>query len=163
MIDCDTTTGQLTAAGILLHGPAWCLTDLTALWGEVAVRGDDRPIPLADGVDANRRHITVTEHSLPFVIDGAQDQFDNPYTNPWVGLELNLKYLRDNLIDPPGTTAGTRAASLLMPSGAIRTAAIHVLDIRLGRPVPGIDGFTGQDGALFDATLEISIPLGRFT
>lgn len=157
-LDYDTVTGELLISGYTMHGPGWCLTDLTALWTEAQVVGEDRPIPDGDAVPY-RRKITITEHSLDLVIGGDTDQTGVEYASPWVGLEENIAWLQANITDPPATTAGTRAAQLIMPSGEIRTADIHVLPIRLGPPLAA----DPNDGAIFAATLQIIIPDGRFT
>lgn len=158
-IDCAPSAGSLVIGDVSMNNGAWCALDLTPLWAEVAVRGGDRLIPTLDGVVPYRRRITVTEHSLPLLICGEVDHLGIEYPDPWVGLEENLAYLRANVVDPVATTAGTRAAQLTMPSGDVRTAAIHVLDLRLGEPIAP----DPVDGAIFRASLEISIPAGRFT
>lgn len=159
---CDTITGELTAAGIVMHGPGWCVLDCTPLWGQVNVTGGNRRLSRTHGDRPLPRYRTTTEHSLGMMICGETDQDGDPYPNPWLGLELNLKYLRDNLVDPPGTATGTRASTLLMPSGDLRTADVTYLDVRLGDPLTGHNGLNGNVTAAFNASLEISIAAGRF-
>lgn len=165
MSDCVTAlglsgygcTGTLTINAISLNCPAWDITDLTSLWAEVAQRGEDRRIPGVAGVIAYRRRNDVTEHSLAMVISGDVDSTGAPYANPWVGLETNIAALRTNVVDPTNLTDGTRPAILTMPSGATRTANVHVLGLRLSE-AQGVDGVH----AYAFAALTVSIPLGAF-
>ncbi len=132
----DQCDGELTIGGVLMHTPAW---------------------------NAYQRRLTVTRHSLPMAIFGEVNQGGVPYANEWAGLEANIAYLKANVVAPTGTGDGTRAASLLMPSGATRTADIHVVDLVRGRLVAGTNMITGAEGVGMLATLEISIPEGEFT
>lgn len=150
-------TGNLTIGGVDLNGPAWDIPDLTPLWIEATQRGEDRLIPGAIGVLAYRRRLTVTEHSLAMVIIGDMDRTGNPVADAWVGLQDNIEYLRANVVDPTNLTDGTRTGVLVMPSGATRTADVHVTGMRLS-DLSGADGvFTS-----INAVLMLSIPTGRF-
>lgn len=150
-----TFTGALTIGTTSMHCAAWDILDLRALWLPSAVRGADRLIPGAAGVRPKRRRRTVTTHSLPFLISGLADATG-------VGacseadrvrqLEVNVYALRSAVLDPTNVGDGTRAATLVLPSGATLTADIHVL------------GFTEaavSPDSLF-GTLDISIPSGVF-
>lgn len=156
---CD---GELTIDGVLMHTPAWNVLRVLALWMPGDQRGSDRLLPLTPGVIPYQRRLTVTRHSLPMAIHGEVDQAGVPYPNVWAGLEANIDYLKANVVAPTGTGDGTRPASLLMPSGATRTADIHVLDLVPGRVVAGTNMVTGDEGVGMLATLEISIPAGEF-
>jgi hypothetical protein len=155
--------GDLEIDGVPMLGPAWTLTDLTPLWGQVDVRGSDLILPMASGRRANQRRIDATEHSLQLIICGETDQDGDLWPNPWIGLEENLAFLRTNVVDPTGVGNGTLPAVLTMPSGDTRTADIHVLDLRQGAVDAGTSGLSGNSTTAFYATLEISIPAGRFT
>jgi len=148
----DAPSGELTINGVSMHTPAWAVVDLTVLWMGAQVRGFDRLIPFAPGVIPHRRRMTVTQHSLPMVITGAVDRLGVAWPDPWEGLEANIDYLRAFVVDPTNATDGTLPATLDMPSGASRTADIHVLRLSLG---------VVQSG-LMRATLDISIPEGAF-
>jgi hypothetical protein len=140
---------------ILMHGPAWDMPNLLPLWFNGEVRGNDVLLPGATGVIPFRRRFTVTGYSLPLIITGRVDIEGVPpeiEDEVWEQLETNVQYLNDNIVAPPGTTSGIRLATLTMPSGAEREAEIHVLGI-----TPGI----ATDG-IMKATLDISIPAGRF-
>lgn len=152
-VTCDTCTGELVIAGVSMHNEAWCVLDLTELWLPGDLRGSDRLLPGVVGVKPYRRRLTVTAHSLPMVLAGDVDRFGADQADPWEGLQANIDYLRANVVDPTNTGDGTRVATLTMPSGAVRSAAIHVLDLQLGVKVAG----------RARATLDISIPGGAFT
>ena len=145
-------TGSLSIDGVSLNCPAWDLPDLTDLWLPGAVRGDDRLLPGVVGVKAYKRRVTITQHSLPFLIVGDVDRLGNTYSDPWVGLQTNLAYLRTNVADPTNLTDGTRTGTLTMPDGTTRTADLHVLGIVKGQVLAG----------RMRATLELSIPGGVF-
>lgn len=156
---CD---GQLTIGGVLMHGYAWNILRLISLWMPGDQRGTDRLLPLTPGVIAYQRRLTVTRHSLPMAIAGEVNQAGVPYADVWAGLEANIAALKSTVVAPTGTGDGTRASSLVMPSGATRTADIHVLDLIPGRVVAGTNMMTGMEGVGMVATLEISIPAGEF-
>lgn len=158
----DPCDGELEFDGFSLHRHSWFPTRLIDLWFGGDVRGADRLLPFQPGVIAYQRRFTVTRHSVPMVILGEVDPDGDPYPDIWVGLETNVGLLRAGLVDPTGVGDGTRSGTLTMPSGAVRTADAHILGLRLGQVVPGTDGFTGVEGIGLLATLEISIPAGRF-
>lgn len=145
-------TGTLTISGVSMNTPAWDCVDLTELWLGGDVRGSDRLLPGVPGVKAYKRRTTVTGYSLPMVLTGEVDRFGTVNGDWWAGLEANIDYLRANVVDPTNLTDGTRAAVLTMPSGATRTADIHVLGLEKGTVLAGV----------MLATLDISIPDGVF-
>jgi hypothetical protein len=97
------------------------------------------------------------------VIFGEFDQAGNPVEAGWEGLEANIDYLRSNVADPTDVGDGTRPATLTMPTGAVRSADIHVLGITAGATAAGTNQLTGTEGVALLATLEISIPDGVFS
>lgn len=159
-LNCDTCFGTLIIAGINMHCPAWCV-DSAALTQLMRYRlvGEDKPTNAeTEGARPYQRTIEVTEHSLPIFIAGETDRLGNLYTNPWNGLYRNLDYLFDNLVDPPGSVAGTRLAVFNPPDEPSRTGPLHVLDIRYGQPITD-----DTQGPALVGTLELSIPGGRLT
>jgi hypothetical protein len=156
----STVEGNLTLNGVPMKTPAWTCPDLTPLWLPPTVRGQDRILPGAPGVRPFRRRKTVTEYALDFRVSGMTDM--NGVVTVGTGngpeefeqLELNLQYLRQNVFDsdvsanPNGTIPGV----LVMPSGAVRTAAVHVLGFSVNTRVSHI----------LQGTLDISIPSGGF-
>lgn len=154
--------GELVIGSTEMFGFGWYMLDLLDLWMGPAHRGQDRVLPLADGVVPHLRRPDVTRHSLPMVIMGETDPSGDPYPNLWVGLETNVGLLRAQVGDPTGVGDGTRAATLQMPSGAVRNASVHSGPIIRGRTVAGTNLLTGNPGIGMLATLELSIPAGAF-
>lgn len=151
----STAYGALTISGVSMHTPAWNVLELRDLWLGNEVRGQDRLIPGVSGLRPFRRRITAAQHSLPMFIAG----FASPDGTPAVGeeeireqLEANIEFLMANVVEPVATVAGTRSATLRLPSGATRTAQIHVNKI-----TPGTYNPYG-----LRCTLDIDIPAGRF-
>jgi hypothetical protein len=130
---------------------------LIPLWTDFDVRGQDRILPSATGVIAYPRRMTVTRHDLRLLVVGdIIGSTSVPETDTDEGLEVNLEYLRANVFAPVVSATGTRAATIGMPSGATRSANIHVLGVKTQSY-----GF-GECGAIWVGTLQISIPAGRF-
>lgn len=152
VLDPGVCIGGLSIDGVDLMTGAWAVLDLTPLWLTPNVRGVDRLIPGVDGVKPFRRRVTVTQHSLPFIVNGQVNSAGAPYANPWIGLQTNLDVLRAGVLDPTGATDGTRAATLTMPDGSTRTANVHVFGLTAGQRVQYVQLFT----------LELSIPSGGF-
>lgn len=158
---CDGDLDIMGEGGVAvpLRGPAWWTFDLHLLWHDGAKRGADIGVPGADGVLAQPRRRTVTTHSLRMIFVGDVDLVGNPAIgdDTWWQLEENFGYVRDQIVAPETTNPGTRLATLTMPSGELRTAQVHVIDL-----VPGESVFA-DGAALMYAALELSIPLARFT
>lgn len=150
-------TGTLTIGSTLLNCPAWDIPDLTTLWIEAAQRGQDRLLPGTAGVIPYRRRLTVTEHTLAMVIAGNSTPAGVLVANAWQGLEANVELLRVGIVDPTNVGDGTRLATLTLPTGATRTAYVHVTGMR-------VSSAEGADGvfSVLNAALTISIPTGRF-
>lgn len=160
----STVEGNLTLNGVPMKTRAWTCPDLTPLWLPSAVRGRDRIIPGATGVLPYRRRKTVTQYALDFRVAGISDMHGVVVTGTgsatgngpeeFEQLEYNLNYLRQNVIDPriSPNLDGTVPGVLTMPSGAIRTADVHVLgftvNVRVAHVIQGV--------------LDISIPAGGF-
>lgn len=154
-IDSIDMENQYGAWGIC--GDAQGRGGLVHLWAGFAVRGEDRLIPLTPGVIAYPRRMTVTRHDLRLLVVGDVDgETGDPFLDPIVGLQTNIEYLRDNVIEPVVSATGTREAELTMPDLTVRVANIHVL----GLVVQNYQ--LGMCGALAITTLQISIPGGRF-
>lgn len=156
----STVEGNLTLNNVPMKTRAWTCPDLTPLWLPAAVRGQDRILPGASGVIAHRRRRTVTQYALDFRVCGISDMHGVITTGTGNGpeefeqLEWNLKYLRDNVIDPriSPNLDGTVPGVLTMPSGAIRYANVHVLGFTVNTRVSHI----------LQGVLDISIPTGGF-
>jgi hypothetical protein len=157
--------GNLTIGSIDMNRPAWAVIGdergeggLLQLWADFDVRGEDRILPSAAGVIAYPRRITATRKDLRLLVVGDVDHTGAPTVDSLIGLQNNIEYIRSNVLEPVVSTTGTRAATLLLPSGSTRTANIHVLGV-----VTQSYGFAaGCGGAIWIGTLQISIPAGRF-
>jgi hypothetical protein len=150
----NAAAGNLTIGGIAMMCPAWKVLNLYELWQPAQQRGSDRLIPGAAGVLAQQRRKTVTARSLQMLIIGSHDRTGSAYgVDLYEGLQGNLEYLIENVIDPTGLTDGTRSAVLTMPDSTARTEPIHVLGLQLGE--------VRQDGAWMRAVIDISVPSGR--
>jgi hypothetical protein len=156
----STVEGNLTLNGVPMKTRAWTCPDLTPLWLPTAVRGSDRLIPGSPGVIPFRRRKTVTQYALDFRISGISDMNGEIVAGTGNGpeefeqLEYNLDYLRQNVIDPRivPNADGTVPGVLTMPSGAIRTADVHVLGFTVNARVSHV----------LQGVLDISIPTGGF-
>lgn len=156
--------GTLTIGGILMNRPAFAIIGdergsggLVNLWADSDVRGKDRIVPTAAGVIPYPRRLTVTRHDLRLLVVGDVDQAGTPVADSADGLEANIEYIRTNVIAPVASSTGTRAATLVLPSAASRTADIHVL-----RAVTQ-SYLIRECEAVWIATIQISIPAGRFS
>lgn len=157
----STVEGNLTLNGVPMKTRAWTCPDLTPLWMPTAIRGSDRLIPGAAGVIPFRRRTTVTQYALDFRIAGIStadgEIVDGSGNGPeeFEMLELNLNYLRQNVIDPriSPNADGTVPGVLTMPSGDVRTANVHVLGFTVNARVAHV----------LQGVLDLSIPAGGFT
>lgn len=161
--NCQDCFGSLVINNLAGNTQAWCIVDLSMLWIGADQRGADRLIPGSNGVRAQRRRRTITEYDLPMIIVGSVDKNGVIYADPWDGFQRNIDELKTTWTDPTGTGDGTRSATLTLPSGATRTASIHVSPLEADPPVSGRDVETGLPEVTALATLPISIPDGEFT
>jgi hypothetical protein len=166
-----TQEGSLAIGGVAMANQfgAWGIVPdrgkggLIPLWTDFEVRGENRvlptPAPSVTGVVIPyQRRITQSGHDLRLLVTGDIDgQTGATPTDAIVGLEANLAYLTANVIQPPATASGTRAAVLTMPSGATRTADVQVLRTTVETYL------LHECGSLWIAKLRIDIPGGRFT
>lgn len=148
-----TATEYLEINSVPLATPAWRLTDLTSLYDEADVRGDDILIPHSAGVLAQPRRRTVTKKALPIVVFGDYDLDGVAHTDPREGLAINTAYLMTNVVAPPGTGDGTRDAVWHLWDGSTKAADVHVL---------GGLGLKRKNPITVEGVLVISIPAGRF-
>lgn len=149
----NTAAGDLTIGGVAMNGPAWKVLNLLELWQPADQRGSDRLVPGTAGVLAQQRRDTVTRRSLQMLIVGDVDRTGTPQADRFEGLQVNVEYLRSNVVAPTGATDGTRSAVLTMPDGTTRTEPVHVVGFDFGN--------FREDAAWLRAVLTISIPSGR--
>lgn len=149
-----TATEYLKVNGIPLATPAWRVDDLSPLMSENALRGDDRIIPGAAGVRAKRRRRTVTVLSFGLHVFGLYDQDGAIQADARQGLINNIAYLKANLGAASAIGNGTVTAEWHQPSGAVKTASVHVL---------GPHDPHAQSPNWVHFMLDLSIPVGFFT
>lgn len=148
-------TGTLTIDGVLLNTPAWDIPNLARLWIEAAVRGDNRALAgVAAGRRGNPRRYDVTEFDLAFAITGVVNEAGTPYLNEWVGVQTNLATLWTGVFQPVTTGRGTRAATLVLPSGTSRVADVQVEPLTFPNDI--------NDPAFVEAVIHLTVTSGRF-
>lgn len=162
-LNCDLCAGQLTISGEELLRDAWCVINLPVLWPGAAQRGVDRVLPGVTGVLAFQRRATVTAYTLEMAVTGEVDSAGAINADPWEGFQDNVDYLRDNIVDPPGSGDGTRPAVLTLPDGSTRTGDLHVVRFAYAAPTVGVSQLSGADVVAAPATLSVSIPAGELT
>lgn len=151
----DLSLGTLVISGVeLVDTFAWSVTDLRPLLDSADVRGADRILPGVTGVIAYQRRATVTKVTLPMVISGFTDRAGSIYFDPFLGFEINVAYLQNNVVAPLGTNPGTRPATLTLPDTSTRTGNVTVETLKLG-PMAG--------PISWPCTLVVSLPDGMLT
>jgi hypothetical protein len=122
------------------------------LWQAGQQRGGDVTLPGVNGLLPRRRYLTATTHTLELIISGTAVYTGSPSGTPAVNLQTNILWLRDTVCEPTGTTDGTKAISVTMPTGTL-TGTVHVLGFRLGR--------VAEHALWAFATMDLSIPAGE--
>lgn len=151
-LNCESCHGTLTIGQVLLHTPAWCVVDLSPLWGTPPYRGANRLIPGRQGRKPYPRRLDEARYSLPILVTGYCDSDGFPYFEAGIdydqGLEANVAFLQNNVAFPSAATDSTRDATFTLPSGNIRESNVQVLAL------------TGQllPGALYRGTIELLDP-----
>lgn len=149
----NSAAGALTISGISLT-TTWCkVMNLIDLWLPADQRGGDRIVPGASGALAQQRRDTATRRGLQLVIAGDVTYTGSTSGDAFERLQINLDYLRANIVAPTGTTNGTRSAVLTMPDGTTRTEDVHVTGFDLGT--------YAEDARWVRGVLTVSIPSGR--
>lgn len=149
----NSAAGGLSIGGISLT-TTWCkVMNLIDLWLPADQRGGDRIVPGASGALAQQRRDTATRRGLQLVIAGDVTYTGSTSGDAFERLQINLDYLRANIVAPTGTTNGTRSAVLTMPDGTTRTEDVHVTGFDLGT--------YAEDARWVRGVLTVSIPSGR--
>lgn len=152
MPDVITATEYLEIASVPLATPAWRITSLVPLWGAADLKGNDLDLPGTNGSRPYLRRPRATTYALEMVIWGDRNRENTAYGNVRTGLHTNLEALHTAIVDPTGTGDGTRVAIWHKPTGNA-TCDVHVLGL-----VP-----RALSPRSIRATLQLSIPQGRFT
>ena len=130
-LDCDPCYGTWVIDNVPMHGPGWCLPDLSEVWGDPEVRQDrGLPIPGAVGRKTYAPISDETVYRLPMWVTGYCDQDGNVHADPAAGLEANRAYLATYVTLPTNTGDGTRELVWTLPSGNTITTDITVLGMR---------------------------------
>lgn len=145
-----TQTTYVEIDGLELATPAWLVTNLSALRGAmVGLRGEDLPVPYADGALPVRRWVDSQIKQLPFVVFGFKDKDGVVFADQQQGLQANLDELQQALVTPVHwTDAGTKPLRLHLPDGSIRAGDCQVQGIEV--PIEGPAAALG--------TLDVYIP-----
>lgn len=129
---------------------AWEWLDLSPLWQGAEKVGANRRLPRGR-VRSYPRYGSETVRDIEGYIYGFRDVNGVPFSNARVGLEANISFLQEEIEAQPDPIGdGTRPATLHMPSGATRTADVHVIALRLAAFGP----------SAARAVWELSIPTG---
>lgn len=153
---CDPNCyGTLTVAGYSLNTYGWMVQDLTPLWFERTYVGDNRVIPSLAGRVGYPKEYDEHQFSLVFWVTGDFTLANVAYGDSAVGLQANIDLLNTNVFNPVLTGTGSRACSLLMPSGATRTANVQFDPLKLAHPI--------DDLSLVEFVMTGTILEGRFS
>lgn len=160
--DCE---GVLTIGGVSFNNPAWaCVSNdrgengLIQLLGLGADRkGADREIPHGIGGIAYPRRRRPTRYDLGMLICGDVNSAGVENADAWAGLVTNVLALETVIDNVADGASGLQAATLAI-GGQNLAANIHTLAIQVEWAIR--QDHTNQ--ALISATLQISIPVGKF-
>lgn len=151
MPDVLTRSTYLEISSTPLATPAWRVLDLSKLYG-MSKRGSDLVMPGASGVRPYERVVTFRSIGLPIIIMGRQKRDGTVNSNIYEGLDDNVDALMTAVVEPPGTTEGTRAAVWHRATGNV-SADVHV---EAFEPEAWGNGW-------IRFMLELSIPAGRWS
>lgn len=156
--------GVLTINSVSMNCPAWaCTADengnngLLQLWMSAEKRGENRELPATHGVIGYTKYRTGTRFDLNITITGDVNRLGAPNANCQTGMATNMKYLRDNVIDPGDAQPDGAVTAGLVMWGETLSAEIQVLRLTPTGPYP-----VRQHEALFNGVLQIEVLGGRF-
>lgn len=151
-VGCTQEFGQITIGGVVMHRPAFAITNPEVLMVGPDQRGDDLVIPGRPYALAEPRRGDVTKATFRLLIDSRFTPSGplNPGSHA-AGLDVIMAYLRTYVTNPTYIGDGTRLLSYVGPGGSSGSAGCHVSPLRLG----------GSGGPIMRATLEVSFPDGH--
>lgn len=125
----DTCQGTVEIDGFDMHRLAVELFDLSELYGQPALRGDNRLMPGTPGTIAYAPRITQTRFSLPLLVNGHWDLNDDyvAAADIWDQLAENIADLMAGVLLPTGSGGGTRTLVWTVPSVGTVTSEVQVL------------------------------------
>lgn len=132
-------TEYVEVSSVPLATPAWRVVNVSELWQGPEVRGDDRLVPLVDGVVPYPRRPDVTVRTLRVHIFGDYDHEGNAHTDGRAGLWANIAYLRDNVADPVTSGDGTRPIVVHLPDGDVTTGCLTANGIGAASSPDGLE------------------------
>lgn len=159
--------GTLTIAGFSMNRPAWAVVQdedgsggLEDLIDGGDRRGEDRLIPSGIGVIPYPRRLTGTIYDLRLVITGEVNSAGTPVTDAKAQLNANRALIRYTLFEGATTASdGTVSATVIVDGWGSKTASIHMLAM-----LRNSSAYNPNDNqSIWDGTLRISVPAGRFT
>lgn len=125
--------GTLSIDGVeLVNCPAWTILSLAPLYDSPDTRGENVVIPGNHGSYPTPRRRAERVVNLDFVLLGTVDRSGTPYSDQNQGLTRNIRYLRDNVIDPIDTGDGCRTATMVDPDGRSWVGRVQVQPLRIG-------------------------------
>lgn len=156
--------GTLSIASFSMNRPAWWIGgDETGEGGLLQLitggdrRGDDRIIPHVSGRKGYPRRLDATRYDLTLWVTGDVTSTGVAASNSQTELATNLALIRSTLFESASpATDGTLAASLTIVGWGTKTANIHMLGLQQQR----YNMWTDQ--SIWQGTLQISVPAGRF-
>lgn len=143
----------LEIGGIPLSTPAFTVVDLSQLYDDADVKGEDYDIPHANGVISLPRRIALSKREVPMVIFGDADVEGEVATDQRAQLIANIAYLRANVTALVTSGDGTREAILHLAGGVEATQRVKVIPpMQLGAISAGNQ----------KAVLDLEFPYGMF-
>lgn len=151
---CFGATGTLTIGATVMNCPAWDMPNLTRLWAEAEVRGDNQKLPTVAGMRGYPKRLDQAAFDLKLYVTGDVDPTGVATGDPWVGLEANLEALRLAVFDPVTVGRGVRSAWLTMPDATVRYAEVQVGPLTLSPET--------EDPSIVEAMVHLTVVTGRF-
>jgi hypothetical protein len=156
--------GTFTIGGFSMCRPAWAVLGddtgegtLFDLITDGELRGEDRLLPLTNGVIGYPRFLTVTRYDLRLLVNGDVDSVGAATSDSQVGLAANLAALRSGLFESASPAPdGTLVSVVTIPGWGSKSANIHMVGLKRQRMN------IWNDMAVWEGTLQISVPAGRF-
>lgn len=148
-----TDAGTLTINNVSMHiEDAWAVTNLHELWVPTADRGENRIIPGVRGRRALPWRTDQSVYALQLAISGINDVNGSPHPgpSPWYGWWTNVRYLQDNVVQPPSPPTASVVAEFAAPDGTL-----WVADVQPRRLTP-----SPTETDILLAVLDLVVPYG---
>lgn len=156
--------GTLTIASFAMCRAAWAVLgdeqgegSLFDLITAGEMEGEDRKLPYLNGYVPYPRRLPPTVHDLRLLVCGDVTSTGSVNSDYQQGLAVNLALIRSTLFESATPAAdGTLSASVTIPGWGTKTANVHMLALKRNRMN------IWRDMAVWDGTLQFSVPAGRF-